>query len=325
MGVGWRSVFGLGVVFGLAVLLVRRNVPESPRWLLIHGRDREAEDLVDSIEQRVGRETGQSLPEPNRSLTIRQRKSIGFLTIAKTMFTRYPKRTVLGFSLFVGQAFLYNAITFGFAQILATAFHVSTSPGYYFAVIAAGNLVGPLLLGRLFDTLGRIPMIAGTYIASGGLLFVTAYALNAGLLTASTLTACWSVVLFFASAGASAAYLTVSEVFPMETSAGDRILLCDRHRRGWHHRPVGVLLAGQHREAGEYRGGVHHRGIADGRRRNCRTAAGGQGGTPEPGGHRRAAYGGRGENPASRSRQRCEPAEASALSGQRAGCQPELY
>ena len=130
-------------------------MPESPRWLLIHGRDREAEDLVDSIEQRVGQETGQSLPEPNRSLTIRQRKSIGFLTIAKTMFTRYPKRTVLGFSLFVGQAFLYNAITFGFAQILATAFHVSTSPGYYFAVIAAGNLVGPLLLGRLFDTLGR--------------------------------------------------------------------------------------------------------------------------------------------------------------------------
>ena len=165
------------------------------------------------------RDTGSHLAEPSRSITIRQRKTVGFVTIARTMFTMYPRRTVLGFSLFIGQAFLYNAITFGYAQILATFFHVTTNPGYYFAVIAVGNLFGPLLLGRLFDSLGRKTMIAGTYILSGLLLFVTAYLFDAGDLSATTMTACWVVVLFFASAGASAAYLTVSEVFPMETRA----------------------------------------------------------------------------------------------------------
>jgi MFS family permease len=219
VSVGWRVVFGLGVVLGLAILLVRRNVPESPRWLLIHGRAQEAEDLVNSIEQRVERETGDDLPQPRQSITIRQRKTIGFVTIARTMFRRYPRRTVLGFSLFIGQAFLYNAITFGFADILATAFHVKTNPGYYFAVIAVGNLIGPLVLGPLFDTVGRVPMIAGTYILSGVLLLGTAYATSQGVLSAGTMTLCWCVVLFFASAGASAAYLTVSEVFPMETRA----------------------------------------------------------------------------------------------------------
>ena len=219
VNVGWRVCFGLGFVLGLVVLLVRRNVPESPRWLFIHGHAREAEDLVDGIEQRVERETGAHLREPSQSITIRQRKSIGFATIARTMFTRYPRRTVLGFSLFIGQAFLYNAITFGYAQILATFFHVKTNPGYYFAVIAVGNLFGPLVLGRLFDTIGRKPMIAGTYILSGLLLLGTAYLFDQGSLTATTMTACWCVVLFFASAGASAAYLTVSEVFPMETRA----------------------------------------------------------------------------------------------------------
>jgi MFS family permease len=217
--VGWRLCFGLGVVLGLVVLLVRRNVPESPRWLFIHGRAKQAEQLVDGIEARVSRETGQELSEPERSITIRQRKVIGFVTIAKTMFTRYPRRTVLGLSLFVGQAFLYNAITFGYAQILATFFHVTSDTGYYFAVIAAGNLMGPLLLGRLFDTLGRKPMIAGSYIGSGVLLLGTAVAFDHGLLTADTMTLCWTVVLFFASCGASSAYLTVSEVFPMETRA----------------------------------------------------------------------------------------------------------
>jgi MFS family permease len=216
---GWRLCFALGVVLGLVILLVRRNVPESPRWLFIHGRAEEAENLVDGIEQRVEDETGARLPEPSRSITIRQRKTIGFVTIARTMFTRYPRRTILGFSLFIGQAFLYNAITFGYAQILTTFFGVKTDPGYYFAVIAVGNLFGPLLLGRLFDTVGRKPMIAGTYILSGLLLFGTAYLFHAGSLNATTMTACWVAVLFFASAGASSAYLTVSEVFPMETRA----------------------------------------------------------------------------------------------------------
>jgi MFS family permease len=219
VAVGWRICFGLGVVLGLVILLVRRNVPESPRWLFIHGRGQQAEDLVGGIEQEVERETGTHLAEPRQSITIHQRKSIGFIPIARTMFGTYPRRTILGFSLFIGQAFLYNAITFGYAQILATFFHVTTNPGYYFAVIAVGNLFGPLLLGPLFDSLGRKPMIAGTYILSGALLFGTAWLFDAGALNATTMTACWCVVLFFASAGASSAYLTVSEVFPMETRA----------------------------------------------------------------------------------------------------------
>jgi MFS family permease len=200
-------------------LLVRRNVPESPRWLFIHGHAQQAEELVGDIEARVERQTGEKLGDPGQAITIRQRKTIGFITIAKTMFTLYPRRTILGLSLFIGQAFLYNAITFGFANILATFFHIKANPGYYFAVIAVGNLLGPLVLGRLFDSIGRKPMIAGTYLISGLLLLLTAYLFDQGMLTATTMTACWCGVLFFASAGASSAYLTVSEVFPMETRA----------------------------------------------------------------------------------------------------------
>ncbi|WP_329087853.1 MFS transporter [Streptosporangium sp. NBC_01469] len=219
LNIGWRVAFGMGVVLGLAILLVRRHVPESPRWLFIHGRDREAEGLVDGVEKQIEREKGVKLDEPSQSMTIHQRRSIGFGKIAHTMVARYPKRTVLGLSLFIGQAFLYNAITFGYAQILSTFFGIKTETGYYFAVIAFGNFLGPLLLGRLFDTVGRIPMISGTYIGSGVLLLGTAWLFDQEVLTAVTLTACWCVVLFFASAGASAAYLTVSEIFPMETRA----------------------------------------------------------------------------------------------------------
>ncbi|MFF4958488.1 MFS transporter [Streptomyces sp. NPDC001222] len=218
--VGWRLTFALGVVLGLVILLVRRHVPESPRWLLIHGREQEAEQVVSAIERQVEAEKGEPLPPPGSELTIHQRKSISFLDIARTVFSRYRKRAALGFSLFIGQAFLYNAITFGFGAILTKFFHVPADhTGYYFAVIAIGNFFGPLLLGKLFDTVGRRVMISSTYLLSGLLLFVTAWLFGRGSLTAGTLTACWCVVLFFASAGASSAYLTVSEVFPMETRA----------------------------------------------------------------------------------------------------------
>ena len=219
VNIGWRVCFGVGFVLGLVILLVRRNVPESPRWLFIHGREQQAERLVGEIEHRVQEETGAKLDEPKQEITIHQRRTIGFLTIARTMFADYPRRTTLGLALFIGQAFLYNAITFGYAQILATFFHVKTNPGYYFAVIAVGNLAGPLVLGRLFDTVGRKPMIAGTYLLSGVLLLGTALLFDQGALNATTMTLCWVIVLFFASAGASAAYLTVSEVFPLETRA----------------------------------------------------------------------------------------------------------
>ncbi|MER7660133.1 MULTISPECIES: MFS transporter [unclassified Streptomyces] len=217
---GWRLTFALGVVLGLVILLVRRHVPESPRWMFIHGQSKEAEKLVDQVEREIEEETGRPLPEPATEITIEQRRSIGFVEIGRSVFRDYPRRATLGFALFIGQAFLYNAITFGFGSILVKFFDVSSSTtGYFFAVIAFGNFLGPLLLGRLFDTWGRRPMIAGTYILSGVLLFVTAWLFGAGWLNATTMTLCWCVVLFFASAGASSAYLTVSEIFPMETRA----------------------------------------------------------------------------------------------------------
>ncbi|MFI1936052.1 MFS transporter [Streptomyces purpureus] len=218
--IGWRLSFGLGVALGLVILLVRRHVPESPRWMFIHGRSEGAEELVAGVERRIEEEKGVTLPEPATAITIRQRRGTGFVEIGRTLMRAYPKRAVLGFSLFIGQAFLYNAITFGFGSILVTFFDVPTaSTGYFFAVIAFGNFLGPLLLGRLFDTVGRRPMIAGTYILSGLLLFGTAWLFDSGRLDATTMTLSWCAVLFFASAGASSAYLTVSEIFPMETRA----------------------------------------------------------------------------------------------------------
>ncbi|MEU3725048.1 MFS transporter [Streptomyces sp. NPDC031705] len=217
---GWRLTFALGVVLGLVILLVRRHVPESPRWMFLHGKAHEAEELVTGVERQVEAEKGVRLLEPDEEITVTPHHSIGFGEIARTVFRSYPRRAVLGLALFVGQAFLYNAITFGFGTILIRFFHVSSGvTGYYFAVIAFGNFLGPLLLGRFFDTVGRRPMIAGTYVLSGLLLFATAWLFGAGRLTALTMTACWCVVLFFASAGASSAYLTVSEIFPMETRA----------------------------------------------------------------------------------------------------------
>ncbi|MFD6282041.1 MFS transporter [Streptomyces sp. NPDC060209] len=220
MDLGWRLAFGLGGILGLGIMVVRRNVPESPRWLFIHGREEEAERIVDRIEAEVRRETGRELPEPAEAITIRQRDVIPFVEIARTAVRRYPRRAILGLALFIGQAFLYNAIVFDLGTILSGFFDVSSgSVPYFMAIFAGANFLGPLLLGRWFDTVGRKPMIAGTYLGSAGVAAAIAI-----LLMNDSLTAWWffllvSVTFFVASAGASSAYLTVSEVFPMETRA----------------------------------------------------------------------------------------------------------
>ena len=217
---GWRLAFGLGAVFALAILLVRRHVPESPRWLFIHGREEEAERIVEGIEKDVRESTGEELEEPGDSITVRQRKTISFKTIASVAFKRYPKRTALGFSLFVGQAFIYNAVTFGLGTFLVEFYGISDAKvPFYIVLFAVSNFLGPLLLGRLFDTVGRKPMIAGTYIGSAVILAVLTFLFVDDQLGIWGFMALLLATFFLASAGASAAYLTVSEIFPMETRA----------------------------------------------------------------------------------------------------------
>jgi MFS family permease len=218
---GWRLCFGVGAVLGVAIMFVRRSVPESPRWLFIHGREDEAEEIVSRIERDVARETGQELEEPDDTIEVRQREVIPFTEIARTGFGQYPRRAILGVALFVGQAFIYNGITFDLGTLFSTFFKVSASFVPVFLIIyAAGNFLGPLVLGRLFDTVGRKPMITITYLGSAVVGTIMAIAFERGSVTSEWWFEAMIVATFFlASAGASAAYLTVSEIFPMETRA----------------------------------------------------------------------------------------------------------
>lgn len=218
INVGWRIGFFIGPVAGLIIIYLRRTIPESPRWLMTHGREEEAERIVDDIEARIEREGKHLQPVPeSRAIEVHARGAVSYVQIAKTMFGHYPSRSFLGFSMMVTQAFLYNAIFFTYALVLQHFYSIpSDRIGVYFFPFAVGNLLGPLILGPLFDTVGRRTMILLTYGGSGLLLAVSAMFFRAGLLNAITQTAFWCVIFFFASAGASSAYLTVSEIFPLE-------------------------------------------------------------------------------------------------------------
>ena len=215
---GWRAAFGIGAALGLIVLAFRRTLPESPRWLLLHGCVEEAERIVSGIERTVPHRVPRHTALPR--LRLRQRRSTSLVDLAASLFKHYPRRAMLGLVLMTAQAFFYNAIFFTYALVLSRFFGVPPeSVGLYLLPFAVSNFVGPLALGWLFDQWGRKPMITATYAASGVLLGVTAWLFVGGALNAATQTCAFAVVFFFASAAASSAYLTVSESFPLEVRA----------------------------------------------------------------------------------------------------------
>ncbi len=213
---GWRACFAIGAVLGLVILYLRRFIPESPRWLMTHGRVAEGELIVAGIEA-----THSPAPDaaPLTRIVLTDRP-LHWLDVARTLFRTYPRRSVYAMVLMSSQAFFYNAIFFTYALVLGRFFQVPEQDiGLYILPFAAGNFLGPLLLGHLFDTLGRRLMIGLTYAASGVLLLLTAWLFVNGWLSATGQTIAWSVVFFFASAAASSAYLTVGESFPLEMRA----------------------------------------------------------------------------------------------------------
>jgi MFS family permease len=217
---GWRAAFFIGAVLGLIILVMRGSIPESPRWLAIHGRPEEAQAILDAIED-GHRCDGHYLPDEELAkFRCRARDHTLLREVWRALFVTYWRRTLVGLCLMASQAFFYNAIFFTYALVLTAFYGIrSDQVGWYILPFAVGNFLGPLFLGRLFDTLGRRVMIASTYAVSGLLLALTGYLFAAGALSATEQTIAWTIIFFFASAAASSAYLTVSETFPLEVRA----------------------------------------------------------------------------------------------------------
>jgi len=215
---GWRLAFGIGAALGLIVIYFRRWIPESPRWLLIHGRPAEAEQILDDVERTVS--PSSLIPHEGAPTSVRTRSHTPWREIWNTIAHEHRRRSFLGFVLMLTQAFFYNAIFFTYALVLMRFYNVpAQSVGGYLLPFALGNVLGPIVLGHLFDTIGRKKMITATYAISGLLLAATGWLFYAGLLNAQTQTVCWMIIFFVASAAASSAYLTVSEIFPLEIRA----------------------------------------------------------------------------------------------------------
>jgi len=215
---GWRLAFLIGATIGLIILVMRRWIPESPRWLMTHGHARQAEAIVGDIEARFAPEARAATERPLVRLRVRDHTPLA--EVARVLLRAYRRRTLVGLALMAAQAFFYNAIFFTYALILTDFYGTPTGRvGWYILPFAAGNVLGPIVLGRLFDTIGRKVMIASTYAVSGILLAGTGYLFSQNLLSAQALTVAWTIVFFFASAAASSAYLTVSETFPLEVRA----------------------------------------------------------------------------------------------------------
>jgi MFS family permease len=217
---GWRLAYLIGAGLGLIVFVMRMWIPESPRWLMIHGRPEQAHAIVDEIEKAATLHPDHRADEALPKVRLKMRSHTPLGEVARTLFTTYRKRSLVGLVLMGAQAFFYNAIFFTFALVLTDFFGIPANHvGWYILPFAAGNFLGPLLLGRLFDTVGRRMMITVTYGVSGVLLALSGYLFSIGMLTAQTQTIAWMVIFFFASPAASAAYLTVSETFPLEVRA----------------------------------------------------------------------------------------------------------